>query len=503
MPAHHAVARFGALLARTFYRLEIDGPAPPADGPLLVVANHPNSLLDPALVTVATRRPARFLAKAPLFTDPLVGWLVRASGAIPVHRRQDAAPDDAAPARVAANDDTFRAAEGALLAGDAIALFPEGISHAHPALAPLRTGAARLALGTAARRGRAFPIVPVGITLDDRAIFRSRGLLVVGAAVAWDDLAAAAVAEAAAGRDPAEPGAVRALTARIDAALRGVTASFASWEDARVVALAEQVHAAAAAAAALGLDGAALPSGQPTAPGAAQPLGAERLARRRLGAELLARARVADGGDAATSDSATSDSVTSDAATGDAGSARAEAERLAADMRAHSRLLAALGLAPADLAVPTDVGTAAGWAARRLHLVALGALAALGTALGWVPYRVTGRLAPAVPGADSVDVVATAKALVGAIAFTAWTLLLVAAAGAAAGWPGALLALVAVPPLLALALVAGEGWRDAWRDARRFLTLRRRAGHVAELRARQAALARRVEALVARLEALA
>jgi 1-acyl-sn-glycerol-3-phosphate acyltransferase len=234
-PAHQAVAGVGALAARLFYRLETAGERAPADGPLLVVANHPNSLLDPALVTVAVARPARFLAKAPLFVDPKVGWLVRASGAIPVHRRQDG---DAPPS---GNDDTFRAAEAALVGGDAIALFPEGISHAGAGLAPLKTGAARLALQTAARLGGAFPLVPVGITLDDRAIFRSAGLLVVGAPVAWDDLGAAAAADPG---DAAARARVHALTARIADALARVTVSFASWEDARLVALADAVHAA-------------------------------------------------------------------------------------------------------------------------------------------------------------------------------------------------------------------------------------------------------------------
>jgi 1-acyl-sn-glycerol-3-phosphate acyltransferase len=464
MTVHHQVARLGALAARLFYRLEVAGTRPPAEGPLLVVANHPNSLLDPALVTLAVDRAARFLAKAPLFTDAKVGWLVRASGAIPVHRRQDgAAAGD--------NDDTFRSAEAALLDGDAIALFPEGISHAQPGLAPLKTGAARLALQTAVRRGGAFPLVPVGITLDDRAIFRSPGLLVIGGPVAWDDLARDAIAaEAAGGPDFAL---ARELTARIGDALQSVTASYASWEDARLVALAEEVHAAADAVAI----GAAAGDGR---------AGAARLERRRLGAALLARVRDVDGVPDAPEVVAMRDAV----------------RQLADDLRRHRRLLQALRLSPADLATPTDARTAAGWAMRRVHLVLLGALAASGTVLGWVPYTLTGRIAARFPGAEASDVRATAKALVGAACFLAWILVLTVAAGALGGWWAALATLVGVPPLLVLALVTGEGWRDAWRDARRFLTLRRRAGRVADLRARQEALARRVGEVVARLEAL-
>jgi len=75
--------------ARSFYQLQVAGPEVSAEGPVLLFANHPNSLLDPALVATAAGRSVRFLAKSPLFTDPRVGWLVRASGAIPVHRRSE------------------------------------------------------------------------------------------------------------------------------------------------------------------------------------------------------------------------------------------------------------------------------------------------------------------------------------------------------------------------------------------------------------------------------
>ncbi len=144
-------SRVSRLALRTFYRLEVAGGRVPPAGPVLLVANHPNSLLDPAMVVAVAGRPVRFLAKAPLFGDAQVGWLVRGAGAIPVYR----ASDD--PSKMGANQDAFRAAHASLAEGDAVGIFPEGTSHSEPSLVPLKTGAARIALGAAARVGGASP----------------------------------------------------------------------------------------------------------------------------------------------------------------------------------------------------------------------------------------------------------------------------------------------------------------------------------------------------------
>ena len=168
--------------ATSFYRLQITGPEVPASGPVLLVANHPNSLLDPALVAAAADRPVRFLAKSTLFTHPRVGWLVRGAGAIPIYRRTD---DPEAANR---NLGMFEAVFAELLSGAAVGIFPEGISHSGPSLSRLKTGGARIALGTAARSGTAFPLIPVGLVLRDKGMFRSDALVIRGEAVAWDDL---------------------------------------------------------------------------------------------------------------------------------------------------------------------------------------------------------------------------------------------------------------------------------------------------------------------------
>ena len=148
----------------------------PTQGPVLLLANHPNSLLDPALVAAAVTRPVRFLAKSTLFTDSRVGWLVRGSGAIPVHRRSD---DPEAASR---NVRMFESVFQELAAGAAVGIFPEGLSHSSSSLAKLKTGSARIALGAYPQTG-VFPLIPIGLVLRDKGAFRSEVLVIRGSAV--------------------------------------------------------------------------------------------------------------------------------------------------------------------------------------------------------------------------------------------------------------------------------------------------------------------------------
>lgn len=425
-------SRVSSLALRTFYRFRTAGGRVPARGPVLLVANHPNSLLDPAAVAAVAGRPVRFLAKAPLFSDPAVGWLVKGAGAIPVHRAQDD------PARMGANTDTFRAAHAALAEGDAVGIFPEGLSHSEPSLAPLKTGAARIALGAAERTGASFPVVPVGLVFPRKERFRSRALAVVGEPVAWDDLA---------GAGTADPEAARELTRRIDRALREVTVNVERWEDAPLVECAEEVFAAE--------------FGMPRNP-------AERVERQGEAAEILARARRDD---------------------------HAAWRALARDVARHQRVLRVLGLRPADLHQDPALRTALGWTLRQLAFFALGApLAAAGSALFYLPYRLTGVLeARAKP---EHDVRATYKLLVGAGAHLAWTGALAAAAWLLLGGRWGLAALLGLPVLGLLTVAVRNRWDEAVDDARRFFLLRSRgADLLPELRLRQRELAERLAAL--------
>ena len=139
---------------------------------MLLVANHPNALIDPAVVWTTAGRDVRFLAKAPLFRVPLFGAMLRAGGAIPVYRAIDAAD-------TSKNAEMFAAVGAALAAGDVICMFPEGTSHSTGRLEPLRTGAARIAL-EARDAGIDVAIVPVGLNFDRKSAFRSRATVVFG-----------------------------------------------------------------------------------------------------------------------------------------------------------------------------------------------------------------------------------------------------------------------------------------------------------------------------------
>ncbi len=197
----------GRALVRSYYRVEVVGKRYDDDGPLIVVANHSNGLIDGAMVLEGTARPLLILVKSGLLRLPLLGRLLRSIGAVPLYRRRDGAD-------TTLNETAFTAVEQALARGQPILVFPEGTSTATPELGPLKTGAARMALGAEQRAGfrLGLRILPLGIVYEGPQRFRSRATTVVGEPFGlerWHALLE---------RDERE--AVLALTESIEAALR-------------------------------------------------------------------------------------------------------------------------------------------------------------------------------------------------------------------------------------------------------------------------------------------
>jgi len=228
---------FAVAISLFFRRIELVNidKLPPQSG-LIFVSNHPNALIDPALVFVALPRRIAFLAKSTLFKIPLFGFLIRVIGALPLYRQQDIGAD------VSRNRETFSVARELLKSGGAIAIFPEGVSHNSPKLLPLKTGAARIALGTVSvgknPASLDLQIVPVGLFYTNKTTFRSEALLHFG-----EPFRVLPVELDADGQPPKD--AVKDLTAKIENALREVTLNAESESEIAVARIAEEVFTSA------------------------------------------------------------------------------------------------------------------------------------------------------------------------------------------------------------------------------------------------------------------
>ncbi|HEX8559825.1 MAG TPA: lysophospholipid acyltransferase family protein [Pyrinomonadaceae bacterium] len=208
-PAQKAAQAVISVALRLFFRRIETSRAGvvPASGAVVFVINHPNGLIDPGLVFAALPRRISFLAKSTLFRLPVIGWLLRTVEALPLYRRADAGED------LSQNLRTFEACRRLLSRGGCIALFPEGVSHNSTKLLPLKTGAARIALGA---RVEGLKMVPVGLYYTSKTSFRGEALLRFG-----EPLDVPAVEADESGEPPRE--AVRELSARAEEALLAVT----------------------------------------------------------------------------------------------------------------------------------------------------------------------------------------------------------------------------------------------------------------------------------------
>jgi 1-acyl-sn-glycerol-3-phosphate acyltransferase len=230
------LAAFGVALRLFFRRIEtVNAHVVPTGTGVIFVLNHPNGLIDPALVFVALPRKISFLAKSTLFRMPVISFLLRTVEALPLYRRIDAGED------VSKNQKTFELCRELLMRGGSIALFPEGVSHNSPKLLPMKTGAARIALGAASASGDSpidVKIVPVGLYYTNKTTFRSEALLHFG-----EPFSVPNIAPDETGQPP--KAAVKELTDRIESELREVTLNAESEAELHVARIAEEIFASA------------------------------------------------------------------------------------------------------------------------------------------------------------------------------------------------------------------------------------------------------------------
>jgi len=121
----------------------------PADGGVLVAVNHISQADTPAMARMIweSGRIPRFLIKHTVFDWPVIGWVMKGAGQLPVYRASEQAAD------------SLDAAIRALKDGQCVIIYPEGTITRTSDYSPMqaKTGVARLALACPD-----VPIVPIG-----------------------------------------------------------------------------------------------------------------------------------------------------------------------------------------------------------------------------------------------------------------------------------------------------------------------------------------------------
>ncbi|KAI0769446.1 hypothetical protein BD413DRAFT_694764 [Trametes elegans] len=213
---------------------------PPRGTPCIVCANHSNSLTDALLLVTSIpyrkRNLLRLTAKATQFgKKTFTSWLIESAGTVPIKRRKDYGDG------VVDNTNVMQHLMEALEFGDAVCLFPEGMSRYHPTIAPLKTGVARL-VSDVLSRNRHNPdfeidVLTCSITYMHRQHFRSDVLVTFHPPMKFTPKTNPELL------DPVNYDEIRGLTAKLQQQLSSGTLDAPSWRLIRIAKLAASMYA--------------------------------------------------------------------------------------------------------------------------------------------------------------------------------------------------------------------------------------------------------------------
>jgi 1-acyl-sn-glycerol-3-phosphate acyltransferase len=161
MPLFYFFLKFPVRLALMIFCREIrvrNGALLKTRGPLLLVANHPNSFLDAIIIGSLFSHPVHFLARGDAFKKPWHRRILGLMNMIPVYRMCEGREN------LHMNSEAFRKSGEVLNAGGIVLIFIEGICVNKHELQTFKKGAARIA--NECKHLNNFKVMPIGIAYN-------------------------------------------------------------------------------------------------------------------------------------------------------------------------------------------------------------------------------------------------------------------------------------------------------------------------------------------------
>lgn len=163
----------------------------PSDGPIMLVGNHQNAMLDPLVFCRIIPKQLHWLARSDVFKNPIAARFLYKINMLPIYREKDKVSD-----QMERNEAVFSVCRTRLSKGAVIAMFPEGSHRGKKQLmTPLKKGFARLAFSSIEKDMNLMElkIVPIGMDYSDFYSYHPRMILEVGEPIPvkqfWEDYA--------------------------------------------------------------------------------------------------------------------------------------------------------------------------------------------------------------------------------------------------------------------------------------------------------------------------
>ena len=146
----------------------------PKRAPIIFAPNHQNTLMDPFITSIYSRRQTGFLARASAFKNPLVARILNWLKMKPVYRPRDGMEN------LIKNDEVFKACYEVLSMNMSFIMFPEGSHNRKRHLRLFKKGFTRIALGAMEESDYQLKvkIIPVGLNYSDH-LYQGGDLLVI------------------------------------------------------------------------------------------------------------------------------------------------------------------------------------------------------------------------------------------------------------------------------------------------------------------------------------